>query len=257
MSIGPVEYIAIAFPGNKFSGEIIPAIKELQDSGTIRVLDLVIITKDGDGNVAAHRAGRRQPGAEAALAALGVESKNLLGQEDFEDIGSALDPNSTAALMIWENVWAARFAQSLRDADGILVANGRIPAALIEELMGSVGRLNRTTTPNAGRKELPQMMRRRGGLVRMAATTAVVAGTAGAVCHHQQQKYAQRGQATSSSRPPRPRRRRRSSTPRRRRPRPPAEDPTTAQIQKLAELHAQGILSDEEFAAAKAKALGI
>jgi hypothetical protein len=137
MSIGPVEYIAIGFPGNKFSGEIIPAIKELQDSGTIRVLDLVIITKDDDGNVAAIELADATPEQGAALAALGVESNNLLGQEDFEEIGSALDPNSTAALMIWENVWAARFAKSLRNADGILVANGRIPAPLIEELMGS------------------------------------------------------------------------------------------------------------------------
>jgi hypothetical protein len=137
MSIGPVEYIAIGFPGNKFSGEIIPAIKELQDSGTIRVLDLVIITKDGEGNVAAIELADATPEQGAALAALGVESRNLLGEEDFEEIGSALDPNSTAALMIWENIWAARFAQSLRKADGILVANGRIPAPLIEELMGS------------------------------------------------------------------------------------------------------------------------
>jgi hypothetical protein len=135
MSIGPVEYIAIAFPGNKFSGEIIPAIKELQDSGTIRVLDLVIISKDADGNVAAIELSEASPETQATFAALGVENKNLLGEEDFEDIGGALDPNSTAALMIWENVWAARFAKSLRNADGILVANGRIPAALVEELM--------------------------------------------------------------------------------------------------------------------------
>jgi hypothetical protein len=136
MSVGPVEYIAIAFPGNKFSGEIIPAIQELQDSGTIRVLDLVIITKDADGNVAAIELSEASPETQATFAALGVENKNLLGEEDFEDIGSALEPNSTAALMIWENVWASRFAKSLRDADGILVTNGRIPAALVEELMG-------------------------------------------------------------------------------------------------------------------------
>ena len=135
MSIGPVEYIAIAFPGNKFSGEIIPAIQELQDSGTIRVLDLVIISKDGDGNVTAVELSEASPEEQATLAALGVQSRNLLGQEDIEDIGAALDPNSTAGLMIWENVWASRFAQSLRDADGILVANGRIPAALIEDIM--------------------------------------------------------------------------------------------------------------------------
>jgi hypothetical protein len=135
MSIGPVEYIAIAFPGNKFSGKIVPAIQELQDSGTIRVLDLVIITKDAAGEVAAIELSDASPEQGAALAVLGIERKNLLGEEDFEDIGAALDPNSTAALMIWENVWAARFAKSLRDADGILIANGRIPAALVEEVM--------------------------------------------------------------------------------------------------------------------------
>jgi hypothetical protein len=137
MSIGPVEYIAIAFPGNKFSGEIIPAIKALQDSGTIKVLDLVIISKDGEGNVAAVELADSSAETQATFAVLGVEHKNLLGEEDFEDIGSALDPNSTAALMIWENVWAAEFAKTLRNADGILIANGRIPAVLVEELMTS------------------------------------------------------------------------------------------------------------------------
>jgi hypothetical protein len=137
MSIGPVEYIAIAFPGNKFSGEIIPAIKKLQDSGTIRVLDLVIITKDDEGNVAAIELAESSPETQATFAVLGVETKNLLGEEDFEEIGAALDPNSTAALMIWENIWSAEFAKSLRNADGILIANGRIPAALVEELMAS------------------------------------------------------------------------------------------------------------------------
>ena len=135
MSIGPVEYIAIAFPGNNFSGEIVPAMKELQDAGTIRVLDLVIISKDGEGNVTGIELSEASPEQQATLAVLGVESRNLLGQEDIEDIGAALDPNSTAGLMIWENVWAARFAQSLRAADGILIANGRIPAALVEEVL--------------------------------------------------------------------------------------------------------------------------
>jgi Family of unknown function (DUF6325) len=137
MSVGPVEYIAIAFPGNKFSGEIVPAIKALQDSGTIRVLDLVIISKDADGNVTAIELADADPEQRAALDVLGIERSNLLGEEDFEDIGSALDPNSTAGLMIWENVWAAEFAKSLRNADGILIANGRIPAALVEEAMAS------------------------------------------------------------------------------------------------------------------------
>jgi hypothetical protein len=135
MGIAPVDYIAVAFPGNKFSGAILPEIKKLVDAGTIRVLDLVIITKDEEGNVAAIEASEASPELAASLAALGVEGKNLLGQDDFEDIGEALEPNSTCGLMVWENVWAADFAKSLRDADGILLGQGRIPAAFLEELM--------------------------------------------------------------------------------------------------------------------------
>ena len=135
MGVAPVDYIAVAFPGNKFSGAIIPEIKKLVDAGTIRVLDLVIITKDEEGNVAAIEAADAGPELAATLEALGVGGKNLLGEDDFEDIGNALEPNSTAGLMVWENVWAADFAKSLRDADGILLGQGRIPAAFLEEIM--------------------------------------------------------------------------------------------------------------------------
>jgi hypothetical protein len=135
MGVAPVDYIAVAFPGNKFSGAILPEIRKLVDAGTIRVLDLVIITKDEEGNVAAIEASEASPELAASLAALGIERKNLLGQDDFEDIGEALEPNSTCGLMVWENVWAADFAKSLRDADGILLGQGRIPAAFLEELM--------------------------------------------------------------------------------------------------------------------------
>lgn len=138
MSIGPVEYIAIAFPGNKFSGEIIPALQELQDSGTIRILDLVIIHKDETGNVTGIDVSEAGPEEAAVLSVLGIEGTKLLGIDDVEEIGTALDTNSSAALMIWENVWAARFAGSLRNAGGILIANGRIPAPLVEEAMAEL-----------------------------------------------------------------------------------------------------------------------
>jgi Family of unknown function (DUF6325) len=135
MTLGPVDYIAVAFPGNKFSGRIVPAIKELQDAGTIRVLDLVIISKDAEGNVAAIELSEADPEQAAALAVLGIEGTQLLGQEDFEDFGAALEPNSTCGLMVWENVWAAPFVDAVRAADGILLAAGRIPAAVVEEVM--------------------------------------------------------------------------------------------------------------------------
>jgi len=97
----------------------------------------VIISKDADGNVTAVELSEASLEEAATLAVLGVDGNDLLGEEDIEDIGAALEPNSTAGLMIWENVWAARFVQSLRDADGILIANGRIPAPLIEEALAT------------------------------------------------------------------------------------------------------------------------
>ncbi len=153
----------------------------------------MIITKDGDGNVAAVELQDAGPEEAAALESLGIERQNLLGQEDFEDFGEALDPNSTCGLLVWENVWAAPFVDAVRDADGIMLAAGRIPADVIEDAMASERLLTRPST-RTERKGITTMMRRRGGLVRMAATTAVVAGTAGAVSHHQEQKYANQQQ---------------------------------------------------------------
>ena len=135
MSIGPVDYIAVAFPGDKLRGAIVPEIKRLQDAGTIRVLDLVIVAKDAEGNVEAIEASDASPEEAAALAALGIGGNHLLGQEDFEDIGEALGPNTVCGLMVWENVWAAEFTRALREADGVLLGMGRIPAAVIEDLM--------------------------------------------------------------------------------------------------------------------------
>ena len=95
VSIGPVEYIAIAFPGNKFSGEIVPALQALVDNGTIRILDLVIIRKDADGNVEGIELSDASPEEQAALGALGMAGHRPARQEDVEDIGGALDPNSS------------------------------------------------------------------------------------------------------------------------------------------------------------------
>ena len=127
MGIAPVDYIAVAFPGNKFSGAILPEIKRLIDAGTIRVLDLVILTKDEEGNVAAIEVSEASPELAASLSALGIEGKNLLGQDDFDDIGEALEPNSTCGLMVWENVWAAPFGSAVRRTGGQLVASGGSP----------------------------------------------------------------------------------------------------------------------------------
>jgi hypothetical protein len=132
MSVGSVEYAVIAFPGNKFKGEIIPAIQELVDRGIVRILDLALVIKDADGNVEAVELSALPPDEKSKFGGLQYEVGGLLNEEDFEDVAAALEPNSSAGLLVWENVWSARFAEAVMNADGVLVANERIPASIVK-----------------------------------------------------------------------------------------------------------------------------
>lgn len=130
MELGPVEYIVVDFPGSQFNGEIIPALQELVDNGTVRIIDLIVVQKDSDGNVNAMEVNEMGEGA-AAFLGLDYEVQGLLSEEDLELIGEQLPDNSTAALLVWENVWAARFTQAVRDSNGIIVDNARIPHDIV------------------------------------------------------------------------------------------------------------------------------
>ncbi len=130
MELGPVEYIVVDFPGSQFNGEIIPALQELVDNGTVRIIDLIVVQKDSDGNVNAMEVSEMGEGA-AAFLGLDYEVQGLLSEEDLELIGEQLPDNSTAALLVWENVWAARFTQAVRDSNGIIVDNARIPHDIV------------------------------------------------------------------------------------------------------------------------------
>jgi hypothetical protein len=130
VAIGPVEYIIIGFPGNQFNGDIAPALADLIASGTIRVLDLVFITKDADGNTAAIEFDEL---AELApFGDLDGEVGGLLGPEDVEHAAEELEPNSSAALLLWEDTWAIPLVTALRASGGVLIEGSRIPADLIE-----------------------------------------------------------------------------------------------------------------------------
>jgi len=130
MAIGPVEYIIVGFPGNKFNGEILPELGKLVDGGTIRILDLVIITKDAAGNVAA--IDYEDHDDVALFAALDGEIGGFISDEDIEYAAADLEPGSSAALLIWEDVWAAPFVEALRNSGGVLIEGSRIPHDLIE-----------------------------------------------------------------------------------------------------------------------------
>ena len=130
MALGPVEYLIVGFPGNKFNGEIAPELAKLVESGTVRILDLVFITKDADGNVAAVELEDHHD--VALFNELEGEIGGLVSDEDIAYAAADLDVNSSAALLVWEDVWATPFVQALRDSGAVMIESARIPHDLIE-----------------------------------------------------------------------------------------------------------------------------
>jgi len=138
MSIGPVEYLIVGFPGNHFNGDIVPALRKLVESGTIRIIDLLFITKNADGEVEAFEI-EDHPDLEP-YGTLSQELDGLLNDEDVELAGETLEPNSSAAFLVWEDCWAKEFAEAARASDGVILAGERIPAQIVEEALIAVGR---------------------------------------------------------------------------------------------------------------------
>jgi hypothetical protein len=130
--IGPVDYAVIAFPGNQFRGEIGPALADLVDSGTIRIIDIAFVLKDEGGNTVAMELTELDPDVQAALEAADIDVGGLFNEDDLQDAADELPPNSSAALLVWENVWARKVAQSMRDAGGELVAFERLPHEVVQ-----------------------------------------------------------------------------------------------------------------------------
>jgi len=132
MAMGPVEYIVIEFPGNQFRGEVLPALKELIAKGTVRIIDLIVIKKDADGNIHWFES-NQLGGSEAKLNdELEGEIDDLVNTEDIQLVGQDLAPNSTAGLLVWENAWATRFVEAVRNADGRVIAHERIPYDVVQ-----------------------------------------------------------------------------------------------------------------------------
>jgi hypothetical protein len=132
MAIGPVEYGVVAFPGNKFKGEIAPALEELVKSGTIRIIDLAFVLKDAEGSVVGVEL--EDAGSEVlrAFEAITFKRDGLISDNDMVEIGAALEPNSSALVMVWEDVWATKFAEAVRNAGGVVVEMQRVPYELVQ-----------------------------------------------------------------------------------------------------------------------------
>jgi uncharacterized membrane protein len=130
--IGPVDYAIIGFPGNRFRGEIAPALADLVESNTIRLIDVAFVGKDEDGNVLAFELTELDPDVQESLDSLGIEVQGLLNEDDLQDAAEGLEPNSSAAVLVWENVWARNVTQAMRDAGGVLLAFERLPHEVVQ-----------------------------------------------------------------------------------------------------------------------------
>ena len=134
MGLGPIEMIVVGFPENRFTGEIAPALADLVESGIVRVVDLVFIAKDDDGNVAAVELNELDDDVSDAYLNLVEELDSLIGEEDIEDFGDELEPGSSIALLVVEHVWAKAFADAVANSGGVLLDSVRIPREVIDEL---------------------------------------------------------------------------------------------------------------------------
>ena len=125
--LGPVDYLVVEFPPGEqhFTGELADELVALVDAGVVRLLDLLILAKDEDGNVDALELDDLEEAGE--LARLETEIAEILAEEDVVHLAAAMEPGTVAGVLVWENLWAAPFASAARRAGGQLVAGGRIP----------------------------------------------------------------------------------------------------------------------------------
>lgn len=138
MPTGPIEMLAVKFPGNRFTGEIAPALADLVESDTIRLIDILFVRKDADGLVEVTEISELDDDTYAAFDLVTSDMEGLMSEDDGQRISALLEPNSSAAVMVFENTWASRFTEAMRDADGEVVFNERIPRAVIDEMMAEI-----------------------------------------------------------------------------------------------------------------------
>ena len=140
--LGPVDYVVVEFPAGakNFTGEMATELLKLVGAGLIRVVDILILDKNEDGSVEANEFSDLEELGEMQV--IEAELADLLAAEDVEHLAAAMEPGSTAGVLIWENLWAAPFASAARRSGGQLIANGRIPiqaiiASVEAELVGA------------------------------------------------------------------------------------------------------------------------
>jgi uncharacterized membrane protein len=140
-TLGPIDYLVVEFPGNKFNGEVLPALVDLIARGLVRVLDLAFVSKDADGAMVVGEVDDIVDGG--LLGEISGFLVDLITMEDLESAAEVLEPNSSAAVLIWENTWAAPFVQAVRASKGEVIASGRLAGA---EVLAVMSELSTTTS---------------------------------------------------------------------------------------------------------------
>jgi hypothetical protein len=135
-SMGPVDVAVIGFTGDAFNGEIVPALRELVEQETVRIIDLVFVRKAANGDTTVIEAMDAE--LDPAFAGLSDDQHDLLSDEDLEELAESLDPATAAMVIVWENSWAARFARAVRDSKGFLISQDRIPHEVVRAAVSAL-----------------------------------------------------------------------------------------------------------------------
>ena len=144
MTYGPIDLIALEFPGNRFKGEILPELFDLVDKGIIRIIDLIIIMKDQDGQVTVRELRELDPAHIEIFNPLKADVNQMITESDIDMIAEKLADNSTAGILLIENLWAKKTQQAMMDANGQLVMFERIPHDVVEEALADIAALDTT-----------------------------------------------------------------------------------------------------------------
>lgn len=145
-TLGPIDLLVIEFPGNKFTGAGLNELHELVAAGTIRILDLVVVTKNEEGEVSALELQGLGPNAQQSLVRLQAVISQMLTSEDVLDVGQQLSNNTTAAVMLYENTWAVRTKQAIMKANGRVVLQARIPHEVVQQTVDDLAALGATVS---------------------------------------------------------------------------------------------------------------
>jgi hypothetical protein len=135
MTYGPIDFLALEFTNDQLKGEIMPALMELVENKIVRVIDLVVIQKDKAGQHEALELQQLAPEVIAIFDPLMVEISGIIQVEDIDAIAEQMEDNTTAALLLFENLWAVKFKEALLRANGRLLAQERIPYQVVDEAL--------------------------------------------------------------------------------------------------------------------------